>query len=462
MPHTPDITLAYIGGGSLNWAQVLMGDLAQDGAIAGEVRLYDIDQAAAARNAALGNRLSKTQGQRLRYAAPAALAEALDGADFVVVSILPGSFEDMAHDIDLPAAAGVLQSVGDTVGPGGFLRAMRAIPEMAAIAQAIGVHCPRAYVCNLTNPMSALTGAMYAAFPGIRAWGSCHEVVKLRHIVAWLANRRAGAIRHGFRDVAVNVLGINHFTFVDQAVVDGRDLLPDYLAFAAEHRARGWRARPIDPTDEHQRYFEDVNRVKFDLACRFGIAAAAGDRHLAEFLPASWYLDRHEAFGFGLTPVDYRIRDRAAKRAAAAAAEAAPSPPPLHPASEEPIVAQIRALAGGAPVVVNANLPNRGQLDGFADGTVVETNALFSGAGVQPVRAGRLPAALELVVRPHADRQTALVEATLKGDVATLEALFLTDPLTVPLGPDRAARLFRDMVRATAARLPETLRRITA
>ena len=30
------------------------------------------------------------------------------------------------------------------------------------------------------------------------------------------------------------------------------------------------------------------------------------------------------------------------------------------------------------------------------------------------------------------------------------------------LGPDRAARLFRDMVRATAARLPETLRRITA
>ena len=113
-------------------------------------------------------------------------------------------------------------------------------------------------------------------------------------------------------------------------------------------------------------------------------------------------------------------------------------------------------------MVVNANLPNRGQLDGFAEGTVVETNALFSEAGVQPVQAGRLPAALELVVRPHADRQTALVEATLGGDVATLEALFLSDPLTAPLGPDRAARLFRDMVRATAARLPETLRRITA
>ena len=37
-------------------------------------------------------------------------------------------------------------------------------------------------------------------------------------------------------------------------------------------------------------------------------------------------------------------------------------------------------------------------------------------------------------MRPHADRQTALVEATLKGDAATLEALFLTDPVLALVG----------------------------
>lgn len=457
-----EITLAYIGGGSLNWAQVLMADLVHDRTVSGEIRLYDLNIEAARRNAAIGNRLSEAHGLSIRYSASETLAAALTGADFVVVSILPGSFDDMAKDLELPEAQGIRQSVGDTVGPGGFVRAMRAIPEIAKIAEAIRAHAPKAYVCNLTNPMSVLTGALYAAFPDIRAWGECHEVTKLRHIVAWLANRAEGAIRYGFRDVQVNVLGINHFTFVDRAFVAGRDWLPDYLAFAAEHRDKGWRAAPIDPNDEFQLYFEDVNRVKFDLAARFGIAAAAGDRHLAEFLPSSWYLDRAEDWGFGLTPVDFRRRDQAAKREAARRAEAANEVPPLRDVSEEALVAQIRALTRGEPLVVNANMPNRGQMEGFAPGTVVETNVLFSGHGVRPVHAGRLPPAVEALVRPHADRQNALLKAVMAGDGETLEGLFLSDPLVSPLGQERAAKLFRAMVKATAARLPETLRRLSA
>ena len=454
-----EITLAYIGGGSLNWAQVLMADLVHDGTIAGEIRLYDLDAAAARRNAALGNRLSAAHGTPIRYTVSESLAGALTGADFVVISILPGSFDDMAKDIEIPEAEGIRQSVGDTVGPGGFIRAMRAIPAMAEIGAAIRTHCPRAYVCNLTNPMSVLTGTLHAVFPDIRAWGECHEVTKLRHIIAWLANSQEERDDTTYRDVDINVLGINHFTFVDRALVRGRDWLPEYLAFAAEHRERGWRPTPLDPNDENDRYFEDMNRVKFDLSTRFGIAAAAGDRHLAEFLPASWYLDKAEHWKFGLTPVAFRRRDRAEKQAAAGAAEASNAPPPLLPVSEEAIVAEIRALTRGETLVVNANLPNRGQLEGFSPGTIVETNAIFSGSGVRPVYAGALPPAVEALVRPHAQRQTALIDATLANDSATLEGLFVTDPLVVPLGPDLATRLFRSMCLATAHRFPETLRR---
>ncbi len=457
-----EITLAYIGGGSLNWAQVLMADLVHDRTVCGEIRLFDLNIEAARRNAAIGNRLSQAHGLSIRYTASETIASALTGADFVVVSILPGSFDDMAKDIELPEAQGILQSVGDTVGPGGLVRAMRAIPAMAEIAEAIRAHAPKAYVCNLTNPMSVLTGALYATFPEIRAWGECHEVTKLRHIIAWLANRAEGAIRYGFRDVQVNVLGINHFTFVDRAFVGGRDWLPDYLTFAAEHREKGWRAKPLDPADEFQRYFEDINRVKFDLAARFGIAAAAGDRHLAEFLPSSWYLDRSDEWGFGLTPVDWRRRDQAKRREDARAAEIANEVPPLRAISEEALVAQIRALTRGETLVVNANMPNRGQMEGFAPGTIVETNVLFSGHGVRPVHAGRLPAAVEALVRPHADRQNAVLKAVLAGDGATLEGLFLSDPLVAPLGQDRAAKLFRAMVEATAERLPDNLRRLSA
>jgi alpha-galactosidase len=232
-------------------------------------------------------------------------------------------------------------------------------------------------------------------------------------------------------------------------------MMPDYLDFAREHRLSGWRPVPLDPEDEFQRYFEDLNKVKFDLACRFGIAAAAGDRHLAEFVPQSWYLDRHEAFSFGLTPVEYRRRDLAAKKARAKGLEEGGELPPIVP-SDEAVVDQINALVGGAAHVSNVNMPNNGQVANLPPGAIVETNARFSGLGIQPLLAGRLPPSLELIVRPHAERQTALVSAVLDHRWDDLAALFVSDPLVAPIGPDKGLQMYREMVEATALYLPET------
>lgn len=451
------VRIAYVGGGSLNWATKLMADLAHDTALAAEVRLYDLDFDAAARNAVIGARFAEaSKGTPARYEAVRTLPEALENADIVVVSILPGQFDDMAQDLDIPARYGIRQAVGDTVGPGGFVRALRAIPMMAEIAEAIRDHAPRAFVCNLTNPMSVLTGAMHRAFPGIRLWGECHEVTKLRHQVAWIANREAGEPLYSHRDVRVNVLGINHFTFVDAIALDGRDMLPAYRAFAEAHGNSGWSPRPKDPTDEHDTYFMDDSRVKFDLYRRFGIPAAAGDRHLAEFLPQTDYLDGAEGWGFTLTPVSYRIRDRAAKQAQAAAL-AAGQGTPYADRSDEALVDQIKGLMGLGDFTSNVNLPNAGQVAGLPLGAIVETNALFSSLGPVPLIAGRLPAALESITLDHIHRQTGLLDAVFAQDWAALPDLFASDPLTTPLGPDRARALYSEMVRATARHLPTSL-----
>ncbi|WP_138467200.1 alpha-galactosidase [Poseidonocella sp. HB161398] len=461
MTHCEDripVRIAYIGGGSLNWAPKLMADLAQDRRLAAEVRLYDLDGAAARRNAAMGARFgAASAGTPARYLASGSLAEALAGAEIVVVSILPGRFEDMAQDIGIPARYGIAQSVGDTVGPGGFLRAMRAIPMLAEIGRAIALHAPEAHVCNLTNPMSVLTGALYRAFPGIRAWGECHEVTKLRKQVAWIANREAGAERYSHRDVEANVLGINHFTFADRIALRGRDMLPAYRDFARAHAASGWVAAEPDPADEHERYFGDRSKVKFDLFRRFGIPAAAGDRHLAEFLPAAEYLDDAARWSFGLTPVEYRQREQAAKRTRAEAL-AAGGGVPAPERSDEALVDQIVALCAGEPFVSNVNLPNRGQIAGLPQGAVVETNAVFSGLGATPVMAGRLPPALEAVAADHAARQSALLDAVMAGEAGALFPLFSSDPLVAPLGEARARSLFQEMIAATGAWIPETLK----
>ena len=76
------------------------------------------------------------------------LKEALTGADFVVISILPATFEEMRSDVHLPERVGIWQPVGDTVGAGGFMRAMRTIPMFVEIGEAIRDYAPEAWVIN--------------------------------------------------------------------------------------------------------------------------------------------------------------------------------------------------------------------------------------------------------------------------------------------------------------------------
>ena len=157
MREPKNLTVAYIGGGSRGWAWGFMTDLATDPDLCGTLRLYDIDREAAERNRIIGEKIS-AHPKALScwsYEVSASLREALAGADFVVISILPGTFDEMESDVHLPERVGVYQPVGDTVGAGGFMRAMRTIPMFVTIAEGISLRthgsstiptpCPCAY-----------------------------------------------------------------------------------------------------------------------------------------------------------------------------------------------------------------------------------------------------------------------------------------------------------------------------
>ena len=149
-----DLKIAYIGGGSRGWAWGLMSDLVSAPDISGKVSLYDIDQKAAEDNAIIGNKFNNAEGAKSHweYEAVPTLDEALTGADFVVISILPGTFKEMESDVHLPEKYGIYQSVGDSTGPGGIVRALRTVPMMQEIARAVEKNCPQAWVINYTNP----------------------------------------------------------------------------------------------------------------------------------------------------------------------------------------------------------------------------------------------------------------------------------------------------------------------
>jgi alpha-galactosidase len=190
-----------------------MGDLALSGDISGEVLLYDIDFEAAKRNETIGNSLESS----FSYKAVETLREALVGADFTIISIMPGTLDDMASDVHTPEKYGIYQSVGDTTGPGGLFRALRALPLFEAFGRAVKEYCPESWVINYTNPMSLCVRTLYKVFPGIKAFGCCHEVFKTQETLGRLAAERFGASSIPRRDVKMTVMGLNHFTWVTEA-----------------------------------------------------------------------------------------------------------------------------------------------------------------------------------------------------------------------------------------------------
>lgn len=453
-----DVKIAYIGGGSRGWAWTFMTDLSMDDSLSGTIRLYDIDQEAAHHNEIIGKQLTDRNDTlgKWDYVTCGSLEEALTGCDFIVISILPGTFDEMASDVHLPERLGIYQSVGDTAGPGGIIRALRTLPMYVEIAEAIKNYAPDAWVINYTNPMTLCVKMLYHVFPEIKAFGCCHEVFGTQKVLKGICEETFGLTDVNRHDIFVNVLGINHFTWFDQASYKGIDLFPVYQDYIDKHTAEGYEEPDKNWANSS---FNCAHRVKFDLFNRFGLIAAAGDRHLAEFMPGDEYLkdpQTVEGWKFGLTTVEWRKNDlnkRLSKSQRLAAGEEAIE---LKPSGEEGILL-IKALCGLDRVVSNVNIPNSGlQIPNLPAGAVVETNAVFSRDSIKPLIAGELPAQLLELITPHVENHEMVLEAALTCNRELVYQAFLNDPLVKGRASEADVRtLADDMIANTMEYLPE-------
>ena len=453
-----DIRLAYIGGGSCAWAWKFMADLANEPAMGGEIILYDIDRGAAEANARLGNGITAMPGVtgRWRYRVAETLKEALTGADFVVISILPGTFDEMEVDVHMPERLGVWQSVGDTAGPGGIIRALRTLPMFVPIAEAVRDVCPEAWVINYTNPMAQGVQLLYHVFPKIKAFGCCHEVFGTQELLAKAVSEALGVPVPARREIHINVLGINHFTWFNEASYKGIDLFPVYRSFVEKHYKEGYD----DPENSWKdSVYNCAHRVKFDLFRRYGCIAAAGDRHLAEFMPGNEYLKDPETAGewkFTLTPVQLRKDDRRERLEKRRALISGAEQMDLSPSGEEGILL-MKALLGLERVVSNVNIPNVGQIPNLPLGTVVETNAVFARDSIKPVLAGAISEELRALMLPHVENHGLTLRAALSCDRETVVQAFRNDPNLAAKCTDETAirALVDDMLEGTMNYLPD-------
>ncbi len=455
-PRAKELTIAYIGGGSRGWAWGFMMDLAMDADLCGTLRLYDIDRAAAERNQIIGRKISAHPDavSRWEYEVSDSLKDALTGADFVVISILPATFEEMRSDVHLPERVGIYQPVGDTVGAGGFMRAMRTIPMYVTIAEAIRDYAPDAWVINYTNPMSLCVRTLYEVFPGVKAFGCCHEVFGTQKLLCAMLETEEGIPGVRRQDLYTTVTGINHFTWLTTASYGGMDLMPLYAKLADKYFESGYDEG--GDNNWMNSHFNCAHRVKFDLFRRYGAIAAAGDRHLAEFT-APWYTATPEtvkSWKFSLTSVDWRVEDLHNRLRRSDDLISGKEQLELKPSGEEGHLL-LKAILGLGDLVSNVNIPNRGQIPNLPLGAVVETNALFGRDRIEPLFAGAMPANILPLVARHVYNQENTLTAALRCDRKLGLSTFMNDPQLASVSMADGQKLFDDMLENQRPWLPK-------
>jgi len=447
------LKIAYIGGGSRDWARKLMIDIALCPELTGEVALYDIDMDSARLNEQLGNWMQKQSGvvSSWKYLAVPTLREALLSADFVIISIQPGPLELMAEDIALAEEYGNFFPVGDTTGAPGLIRGYRSVPIYKIFAEAIAEICPNAWVINYTNPMTVCTRTLTRVAPELKVFGCCHEVFATQELLARIVGQYLNIETPSREEIQVNVMGVNHFTWVDRAMYQEHDVLdilrqhldqPGTLRKYTQAEVEGWND-----------WFHSAEQVKFNLFKRFGILAAAGDRHLVEFLPG-FVRSPETLFEWGVirTPVSWRIERWTTAPQKTRDLINGVTPFVLNRSGEEGID-MIKALLGLGDLVTNVNMENIGQISNAPLHTVVETNAHFRRGTIRSLSAGNLPAGIAPLVNQHIANQEMIIEAALTEDMDLAFQAFFNDP-TNHLPIDVAWELFNKMLQANSKYIP--------
>ncbi len=434
--------ICIIGGGSRLWAINFMKDLTLNRKVEGTVVLHDIDHEAALNNVSVGERMLKINGDegRFEYIAEDNLEKALEGAELVLIAIEPGKTECRWADLCLPEEYGILETVGDTTGPGGLIRAKRALPLFFDFARAIKKVCPDAWVINYTNPMTLCTAALYRAFPAIKAFGCCHEVFHTEDMLCRLCEKEYGVLPSR-RDLRVDITGVNHFTFITSAWWQGHDLMKTVKRIAEDPRTFSDHTAVALERTKKEKWFESDNLVAFEFMRRFGVLGAAGDRHLSEFVP--WFLSDEKylnSLGVIRTPYSWRLKTAAEKKAKVFTDEELRATP-----SGEEGVDIMMALLGEGNLKTNMNRPNEGQITYLPKGRIVESLGLISRDSVSPIVSQDPPLAVQNLIRRISDEQQIALDAIWENNDELLFEAFLMDPL-VSIPVSKARELFDRML----------------
>ncbi|MDH2443218.1 hypothetical protein QDR37_04575 [Amnibacterium sp. CER49] len=424
-------SFVLIGAGSTVFTPGLLRDLASNPAFNDfTIRLVDLNEDAAETMAELGRRIARDLGSDMKVEAFTERRDALPGARFVTTTIAVGSAAGWLRDLEIPAAYGVQQTVGDSVGPGGLLRALRHVPELVRIAEDVADLAPGAWMVNYTNPLTANVRGVVRE-TGVSVIGLCHGTMHSKAVIA-------AELGLQDRDVHAVFAGVNHLCWLLELSSGGVDLYPRFRELV-EARAQD-RAAPSN-------FGEGAHSpVSADLLRGYGLYPAPGDRHVSEFFaeylrgaePTSlpWGLQG----GQDMTFQYIGEKDELWNRLHAEANGSEPLTDSRNQEAERLVSIAAAILTGRDHVELAVNLPNDGKIPNLPPEAVVEVPAVVGAAGVTGLAVGELPPGIATLLTARAQQQELVVQAAVTGSRALAVQALMLDPL-VPDGATARAIL---------------------
>jgi 6-phospho-beta-glucosidase len=422
--------IAIIGAGSGYLPGVIRGVLHRADDLAGsELACYDVHEGHLGIMTRLARAMFKARGADITVTDHHALEPALADADFVFTTFRPGGLPARHLDESIPLRYGVIGQ--ETIGPGGFLMALRSVPVLLDIAGTLARVAPDAWIVNYTNPTNVVTDAV-TRYTDANIIGLCDQWVGDTATWAELLGLPPGGLE-------IDWMGLNHCTWAGHARLHGTPI----------NLTRALAAAPLTP------------------------AAATPHRDPARMAELGRALDllvnSYSKYYFFHDEV---VRDQRAKPTTRAEDIMAMLPtyyeqiaaesekPDPRPGTErgggehgEFAVDVICAIAGDERRRFVVNTVNDGAIASLAPAAIIEVPCVVGRHGPTPLVMGELPRAVRGLTQAVHEYEWLAADAAVHGDPAIALQALLAHPL---INDKKAAEgILRDGLAAHRDHLPQ-------
>lgn len=441
--------ITFMGAGSTVFVRNVLGDcMCSDALKDWEYALYDIDATRLEESYEIISAMNETKGGHARITKHLGVEnrkEALRGARFVINAIQVGLYDPCTIiDFEVPKKYGLRQTIGDTLGIGGIMRALRTIPVMDDFAKDMREVCPNALFLNYTNPMAMLSGYMQR-YTGIETVGLCHSVqVCSEKLLEKLGMEDK---LEGRREL---IAGINHMGWLlELEDKDGNDLYPEVRRRALEKNEAAMK----NGAEKHD------DMVRMDYIRRFGYYCTESSEHNAEYnmyYIKSKYPELIERYNIPLDEYPRRCVNQIAGWAKERD-ELKTGKHLDHQRTKEYASYIMESIVNNTPYEIGGNVLNKGGLiENLPQDACVEVPCLVNGKGVHPCRVGRLPVQCAAMNMTNINVQLLTIEAAVTRKKEHIYQAAMLDPHTgSELDMDTIVRMVDDLIDAHGSWLPQ-------